>query len=109
EILGVVGGSGTGKSVLLNTILGLKQPEGGTVALFGRDLHDPPAAAGLERPTGGMFQGGALFSSLTVGQNVEAPIIEHTGLPKDFVHDLARLKIRLVGLADRAVDKRPSE
>lgn len=109
EILGIVGGSGTGKSVLLNTILGLKQPEGGKVELFGKDVHDPLGQANVERRTGVMFQGGALFSSLSCGQNIEAPIHEHTDLPNDFAHDLAMLKIQLVGLAPRVAALRPSE
>jgi phospholipid/cholesterol/gamma-HCH transport system ATP-binding protein len=108
EILGLVGGSGTGKSVLLNTILGLKRPDGGHVEIFGRDVHDPEAGAGIERRAGVMFQGGALFSALTVGQNVAAPIHEHTTLPNDFVRELARLKIRLVGLDGRVVDQMPA-
>jgi len=108
EILGLVGGSGTGKSVLLNTILGLKRPDGGNVEVFGRDVHDPDADAAIERRAGVMFQGGALFSALTVGQNVEAPIHEHTKLPNSFVRELARLKIRLVGLDDRVVDQMPA-
>jgi phospholipid/cholesterol/gamma-HCH transport system ATP-binding protein len=108
EILGIVGGSGTGKSVLLNTILGLKEPEGGRIEIFGRDVHGE-GGADVERRTGVMFQGGALFSALTVGQNIEAPIIEHTDLPNRLVRDLARLKIRLVGLKDFVGDQMPSE
>jgi phospholipid/cholesterol/gamma-HCH transport system ATP-binding protein len=109
EILGVVGGSGTGKSVLLNTIIGLKQPEGGQVEIFGRDVHDPVADAQVERRIGVMFQGGALFSALTVAQNVEAPLREHTSLPAAFIAELAALKIRLVGLPARAGALAPSE
>ena len=109
EVLAVVGGSGTGKSVLLNTILGLKQPEGGRVEIFGRDVHDPTAEADVERRTGVMFQGGALFSALTVSQNVEAPLREHTDLPDDFVRELAHLKIRLVGLRPGAAELKPAE
>jgi len=109
EILGIVGGSGTGKSVLLNTILGLKHPDGGTVEIFGRDVHDPKANAQVERRTGVMFQGGALFSSLTCGQNVEAPLCEHTELSKEFIRELALLKIKLVGLHSRVADQMPSE
>lgn len=109
EILGVVGGSGAGKSVLLNTILGLKDPEGGRVELFGRDVHDPSAEAGVSRKTGVLFQGGALFSALTVGQNVEAPMHEHVDLPDALVRELARLKIKLAGLDTRVADQMPSE
>ena len=98
-----------GKSVLFNTILGLKEPDGGRVELFGRNVHDPAAEAGIERRAGVMFQGGALFSSLSVGQNVEAPIHEHTDLPDSFVSELARLKIKLAGLHGRVADQMPSE
>ena len=109
EILAIVGGSGTGKSVLLNTILGLKRPDGGNVEIFGRDVHDPNAEADVERRTGVMFQSGALFSSLTVSQNVEAPLREHTQLPDEFVRELAHLKIKLVGLRIGAADLMPAE
>jgi phospholipid/cholesterol/gamma-HCH transport system ATP-binding protein len=109
EILGVVGGSGSGKSVLLNTILGLKYPEGGKVELFGRDVHDPHGAADVSRKTGVLFQAGALFSALTVGQNVEAPMREHTALPDFLARELAQLKIRLAGLDPRVADQMPSE
>nr|WP_294443959.1 ATP-binding cassette domain-containing protein [uncultured Sphingomonas sp.] len=109
EILGVVGGSGSGKSVLLNTILGLKAPDGGRVELFGRDSADPQARAVTERRIGVMFQQGALFSFLTVQENVEAPFLEHTGLRPQTVRDLARLKIGLAGLPENAGALRPSE
>jgi len=109
EILGLVGGSGTGKSVLLNTILGLKRPEGGTVELFGHDVHDADGAIVVERHAGVLFQGGALFSSLSVGENVAAPLHEHTTLPEDFIAELSRLKIRLVGLSDLVPGLKPSE
>src|SRR3546814_16422799 len=77
-ILGVVGGSGSGKSVLLNTILGLKQPDGGTVEILGRNIEDEDAQAWVGRHVGFMFQQGALFSFLTVQENVEAPLLEHS-------------------------------
>lgn len=109
EILGVVGGSGSGKSVLLNSILGLKAPDAGRIELFGRDIAGPAALADAERRIGVMFQQGALFSFLTVQENVEAPYLEHTQLSPDIVADLARLKIRLAGLPDHAGDLRPSE
>ena len=109
EILGVVGGSGSGKSVLLNTILGLKQPDGGSVELFGRDISDPKAQTDVERRIGVMFQQGALFSFLSVQENVEAPLLEHTKLAPEYVRDLARLKIRLAGLPEDASALRPAE
>ncbi|WP_454887524.1 ABC transporter ATP-binding protein [Sphingomonas oryzagri] len=109
EILGVVGGSGSGKSVLLNTILGLKRPDGGSVEIFGQDVADPRAQPDIERRIGVMFQQGALFSSLTVQENVEAPFLEHTRLPVGIVRDLAALKIRLAGLSPDAGALQPAE
>ncbi len=111
EVLGVVGGSGTGKTVLLNTIIGLKQAEGGTVRLFGHDTHDLSQAqsADIERRTGILFQQGALFSSLTVLENVAAPLIEHTRLPRNTIRDLAEMKIAMVGLKPEAHHKKPAE
>lgn len=109
EILGVIGGSGAGKSVLLNTILGLKAPDGGKVELFGHNVHDPAHQAEIERRIGVMFQGGALFSALTVQENVEAPFLEHARLPMTFVRKLAALKISLAGLPENAGAKKPSE
>lgn len=111
EILGVVGGSGAGKSVLLNTLIGLKEPDGGEVRLFGIDVQKATAAEWLaiERRWGVLFQQGALFSNLTVRENVTAPMIEHTMLEKDEMRRLANLKIALVGLPPEAGDKKPSE
>ncbi|MHA3790631.1 ATP-binding cassette domain-containing protein [Sphingomonas sp. YL-JM2C] len=109
EILGVVGGSGSGKSVLLNTILGLKRPDGGSVQILGRDIEQDDAKAWVGRHVGVMFQQGALFSSLTVQENVEAPLIEHACLPLWQAAEIARLKIRLAGLPATASALRPSE
>ena len=109
EILGVIGGSGSGKSVLLNTILGLKQPDGGSVELFGQDIQDPEALALVERRIGVLFQQGALFSALSVQENVEAPFREHAELPDDIVRDLAALKIKLAGLPEGAGAQMPAE
>ncbi len=108
EILGLVGGSGTGKSVLLNTILGLKDPDGGKVELLGEDVHLADDVE-ISKRIGVLFQNGALFSQLTVQENVEAPFLEHLRLPYDLVRDLAALKIELVGLDEVAAAKRPSE
>lgn len=109
EIVGLIGGSGTGKSVLLQTILGLKQPDGGEVRLFGEDVHDAVRWREVERRIGVLFQSGALFSSLSVLENVEAPMLEHTTMSRDFVRGLAGFKIRLAGLDDDAAAKRPAE
>jgi phospholipid/cholesterol/gamma-HCH transport system ATP-binding protein len=111
EVLGVVGGSGAGKSVLLNTIIGLKIPDGGTVKLFGQDMADASRHRWnvIERRWGVLFQQGALFSNLTVRENVAAPLHEHTRLPKSEIEHLADLKIALVGLPARAGNLKPAE
>jgi phospholipid/cholesterol/gamma-HCH transport system ATP-binding protein len=111
EILGVVGGSGTGKSVLLNTIIGLREPQAGVVKVFGQDLQRANRRrwAVIERRWGVLFQQGALFSNLTVKENVAAPIFEHTTLSRKEVYELADLKIALVGLGPEAAGRKPAE
>jgi len=111
EILGVVGGSGTGKSVLLNTVIGLKKPEGGQVKVFGQDIHTASRKgwSDIERRWGVLFQQGALFSNLTVRENVAAPLYEHTNLSRATIHELADLRIGLVGLAPDVALLKPSE
>ena len=111
EVLGVVGGSGTGKSVLMRTILGLNRPHGGTVELLGVDVlrGDAEARAAAQTRCGVLFQDGALFSSLTVTENVQAPMREHLRLPRPLMDELAALKIAMVGLPPDAGPKRPGE
>ncbi len=111
EILGVVGGSGTGKSVLMRAIIGLKRPSAGSVKVFGREFYALNEAGRLEIETrwGVLFQGGALFSSLTVAQNVMAPIREHLNMPEALARDVAAMKISMSGLPPEAGDKYPSE
>ena len=111
EILGFVGGSGTGKSVLMRTILGLNPLRSGTVEVLGHDLGraDPQTRAAIERCWGVLFQHGALFSSLTVLQNIQVPMREHLDLTQGLMDDLARLKIAMVGLPADAGAKYPSE
>ena len=111
EILGVVGGSGTGKTVLLNSIIGLKEPEGGSVSIFGHDVGGATDAErqNIERRTGVLFQQGALFSSLTVLENVAAPMVEHTTLPKNTIRELAEMKIAMVGLMPESHHQKPAE
>ena len=111
KVLGVVGGSGTGKSVLLNSIIGLRSPDAGSIKLFGRDTNDmnEDQRAEVERRWGVLFQQGALFSSLTVRQNVASPLIEHTRIPPDMADRIADLKIALVGLPNVAGDLKPAE
>ena len=111
EVLGVVGGSGAGKTVLLSTLIGLKVPDGGVVKIFGQDLEKANTAKwdAIERSWGVLFQRGALFSSLTVKENVAAPMIEHTRLSKKMISDLAELKISLVGLPPEAGALKPAQ
>ena len=111
EVLGVVGGSGAGKTVLLNTLIGLKPPDGGTVRIFGYDLSraDRAAWADIEKSWGVLFQSGALFSNLTVRENVAAPLLEHTKLPLPMISLLSDMKIALAGLPPEAGDLKPSE
>jgi phospholipid/cholesterol/gamma-HCH transport system ATP-binding protein len=111
EVLGVVGGSGTGKSVLLREIAGLMRPAAGTIRVFGVDMVDaaPAERRAVENRWGVMFQDGALFSSLTVRENVEAPMRERLGLDPELRRGLAELKVALVGLPPNACDKYPAD
>ena len=111
EVLGVIGGSGAGKSVLLRSIVGLKDPEGGRIRFFGQDTTHLSAdeRQPIERRFGLMFQDGALFSSLTVLENVKVPLIEYYRLPDDLVDEIALLKIRLTGLPTDAASKYPGQ
>lgn len=111
EVLGVVGGSGTGKTVLLNTIIGLKEPEGGTIKIFGHDTADlsREEAADIEQRTGVLFQQGALFSALSVLENVASPLVEHTKLPRDIIREIAEMKIAMAGLGPESHHLKPAE
>jgi len=112
EILGVVGGSGTGKSVLMRSILGLRTPDAGEIEVLGVDARSEAAADRLhiERNTGVLFQDGALFSSLTVGENVQVPLREHYPTLSDSLrYELALLKVKLAGLEAAALNKLPSQ
>ncbi|MEL0168557.1 MAG: ATP-binding cassette domain-containing protein [Pseudomonadaceae bacterium] len=110
EVLGVVGGSGTGKSVLLRSIVGLRRPNAGSVKVFGQDLQtlSEQERSLQERRFGVLFQSGALFSSLTVAENIALPLIEHIGLSRRDADHLARMKVLLTGLPPEAADKYPS-
>ena len=111
EVLGVVGGSGSGKSVLLNSIIGLKLPEGGQITVFGTDINrsSNTEMEAVEQRWGVLFQNGALFSNLTVRENVAAPFFEHTTLSKAEIYELADLKIGLTGLPPHTGDLKPAE
>ena len=111
EILGFVGGSGQGKSVLLRTILGLLPRQAGTIELFGADIDRISAEENLaiDRRTGVLFQQGALFSGLTVRENVQFPMREYLNWPKRLMDEIANVKLELVGLPLSAAHKFPSE
>ncbi len=112
EILGVVGGSGTGKSVLMRSIIGLQRPTAGQIEVFGRSIDDPgdDSEVDIRSRWGVLFQGGALFSTLTVGENVEVPLREfYPEIDEEFRHEIARFKVGLTGLPEETVAKYPSE
>jgi phospholipid/cholesterol/gamma-HCH transport system ATP-binding protein len=111
EVLGVVGGSGTGKSVLLRTIIGLNKARAGTIRVFGDNVTEMSDAEqrAMQQRWGVLFQDGALFSSLTVAQNIQVPLKEHTHLKKDVIDELACVKVDIVGLPPNAANKFPSE
>ena len=107
EILAVVGGSGTGKSVLLRSILGLHRPNSGRIEVLGQEIHYQQP--GPYKRWGVLFQGGALISGLTVQENVELPIALHSDVPLEVRRELAVLKIFMVGLDLNAASKYPNE
>ncbi|MFZ2101081.1 MAG: ABC transporter ATP-binding protein [Oricola sp.] len=111
EILGFVGASGTGKSVLLRTILGLNKKQNGSIVVLGRDLDriSEEERIQVDMRMGVLFQHGALFSSLTVLENIQVPMREYLSLPKKLMDELALLKIELVGLTRGDAEKYPSE
>jgi phospholipid/cholesterol/gamma-HCH transport system ATP-binding protein len=111
EVAALVGGSGSGKTTLLREIIMLLAPSGGSIRLFGEELLGigEAAALGLRRRFGVLFQMGALFSSLTVLENVMVPLQEHTDLPPAWLREVAALKIALAGLPAHAADKLPRQ
>jgi len=111
EVLGFVGGSGQGKSVLMRAILGLVPTRSGSIRIFGEDRDNLPLDRRklLEQRWGVLFQNGALFSGLTVKQNIQMPMRETRDLSPRLMDELAMLKIELVGLRPDAADKFPSE
>ena len=111
EVIGIVGGSGSGKSVLLRTIVNLNRAKQGAIKVFDQDLTNLSSQerAPYEQRWGVLFQDGALFSSLTVAQNIQAPMREHLDLPQPLMDELAALKINMVGLSSEAGPKYPYE
>ena len=111
EVLAIVGGSGSGKSVLLRTIVGLNRPAQGKVEVFGEDLLtiDDHQLRELEKRWGVLFQDGALFSSLTVAQNIEVPIKESFRIPLSLMDEISAIKVGMVGLPEDAGEKYPSQ
>ena len=111
ELVALIGGSGTGKSVLLREMIGLHRPDAGRVRLLGTDVWASDAAqlTALRRRFGMMFQDGALFSSLTVAANVATPILEHADVPADLLGPLVDLRLSLAGLPPEVGGKMPSE
>lgn len=111
EVMGIVGGSGSGKSVLMRAIIGLLHPASGRIEVLGRDtarLSDDERQA-LRACWGVLFQDGALFSSLTVAQNIAVPLREHSALPRRVIAELVAMKIAMVGLPAEAARKYPAE
>jgi len=112
EILGVVGGSGSGKSVLMRSIIGLQVPTGGEIDVLGKTITgiDPDQNIGVRSRWGVLFQGGALFSTLTVGENVEVPLKQfYPEIDPELRREIARYKVLLSGLPEDAIAKYPSE
>jgi phospholipid/cholesterol/gamma-HCH transport system ATP-binding protein len=111
ELVAVIGGSGSGKSTLLRELVGLQRPTSGQVTLFGEDIwsSDGERLDALRRRVGMLFQDGALFSSMSVGENVAVPMVEHTTLGHNAIERLVRLRMALVGLKASDAEKMPSE
>ena len=112
EILGVVGGSGSGKSVLMRSIIGLQIPDAGTIEVFGKNTVGalPEEESAVRSRWGVLFQGGALFSTLTVAENIEVPLKQfYPELDSELRHEIARYKVKMSGLPEDAAAKYPSE
>jgi phospholipid/cholesterol/gamma-HCH transport system ATP-binding protein len=111
EVLGVVGGSGAGKSVLLRTIIGLNKPREGSVEIFGKPtaFAESSRMRALEVRWGVLFQDGALFSSMNVAENIQVPLREYTAMSQELMNEIAAMKLSLVGLPEDTALKFPSE
>lgn len=111
EVLGVVGGSGAGKSVLLRSIIGLNRPQAGSINVLGQETADidTESLRGLQLRWGVLFQEGALFSSQTVAQNIQVPMRRWTNMSQELMDEIAAMKLSLVGLPPDTALKYPSE
>lgn len=111
EVMALVGGSGAGKSVLLHSIIGLTEPEAGRIDIFGTDMHalTRRQAHAMQMRWGVLFQDGALFSSLTVAENIQVPLREYTEMRQALMNEIAAVKLSMVGLPEDAANKYPSE
>jgi len=111
EIYGLLGGSGSGKSTLLKEMIMLLRPESGEIQVFEQNLSTitPSNAANLQRHWGVLFQSGALYSSLTVAENVGVKLKEYTHLSAKLIQDIVRMKIKMVGLPENAADLYPAQ
>lgn len=111
EVLGVVGGSGAGKSVLLRTIIGLNEPRAGSIRVFGQEMAHLEGAAlhAVQARWGVLFQEGALFSSQTVAENIQVPLREYTQMSQSLMNEIASMKLSMVGLPEDTAPKHPSE
>ena len=111
EVLGVVGGSGTGKSVLLRSIIGLNQIKSGTIEVFGKNTEHLNEAQWreIEVRWGVLFQEGALFSSQSIAENIQVPMREYYNMPQALMNEIASMKLTMVGLDETAGPKHPSE
>jgi phospholipid/cholesterol/gamma-HCH transport system ATP-binding protein len=111
EILSIVGGSGTGKTVLLRQMLGLEKPARGEVLVFGEDISraDPEQLQRMRNHWGMLFQQGALYSALTVFENIAQPMRELHALPEDVVRDAVLVKMNMVGLGAEHANKMPAD
>jgi phospholipid/cholesterol/gamma-HCH transport system ATP-binding protein len=111
EVMGVVGGSGTGKSVLLRSIVGLNRPKAGSIKVFGEETagKDAEDLHSLQPRWGVLFQDGALFSSQTVAENIQVPLREHSNMPQSLMNEIASVKLSMVGLPEDAGHKYPSQ
>jgi len=111
EILAIVGASGTGKSVLLQTVIGLIKPLKGVIEIYGQEINSLPSQEVLEirKRCGVLFQDGALFGSLTVNENIQVPLREHADLSESLLEELTALKLAMVGLDSAVGNKYPAE